>query len=642
MSRRLLEAALWFFAAWTATTNVIGLFSLQSWLLYPSLLVATLAAAAAFRRSSSAPDAFPEIVALHAPGPAPSVVIPVGRNAPWLGIAALSALLAAMAIQYKWTRLEPFWALAVMAVVAGLVLQRATPGPEIRCRPGAVDGPWPVLGVFVAFVALYLVINTPDADDSLYVAFAISARDSEFVYAADSFFGIEDFPFAKSTYRLESYILLTSAFSGLSGIPALATAHLVTPLLGLFLSAGALVVVFKSIAGVRWWAALAAYVVLLLAFAAPYSSFGAHAIPRAFHGKGVLVFAVIPLIVYLTAAALLSGRPRAFTMLALAQITALGLTANAIFIAPLASALVGLTFFLHGGGKIRLRAVALAATVAYPAAAGAYLLAFDPPSMSQIDDVGRVGNLFWQVGGSPTGHIVLLGAIAAGAGAALLRPELKLVSLYVFCILITILNPVLWPFWGEYVTGNVNQRLFYAAPVLFFLALTFAAAQARTALPVKLVAAVALGAGLLAPSSMLWRAGPPDGVLRVPAGTFAAAQTLNGLGDSLLLAPEPVSAWIPTLEDARPVVVARRIDFLQRRAQFSPEAFEARLRLADWISGRTPTYAGVGADLDRICVGAVAVPVGAAAEVAQAVEAVRGFSRGEIDDWIVYTRDAAC
>ena len=651
MSQRILLSLLVFFSVWTFGANAIGLAALQSWLLYPALAVSLAAGLAALAWGGRwAREGFP-VLAAEAPATGGGGGSGSGGLTPRARLFACGlaggALLLGMAVQYKWTRLEPFWLLCALTIAAGIVLGRGAPGPALSARPAAADTALPVLAVFAVFGALYLWLNVPDSDDSLYVAFAISARDAAHVYAADSFFGLPDFPFAKSTYRLESYILLTAALSGLTGLPALNVEHLVTPVFGLLFAAAALTVVARSVAGIRWQVWLAAYIILMLAFSGTYSAFGFHGLPRIFHGKGVLVLAAVPLIIHLSAAAILSGSWRVYALLGLAQAAALGLTANAIYIGPLASAIVGLAFLLLGGARLRLRALALAGTILYPAAMGAWLVAFDPPSMSQIQDVGKVGGMFWTVGGSPAGHVLMTAALALGALAALARPGLRLVSLYTLAVLLTVLNPLLWPFWGAHVTGNVNDRLFYAAPLLLFIALGFAWAQARLPLLAWAPAALALAATLAAPFSMLRNAGPGESLLRVPAQDIADARLLNGLGRGALLAPEPASGWIPTLEGARPVVVARRIDFVQREGQFAPEAYAARIRLADWVSGAAPDpgYEGSGAlaaDLDAICVASVALTPEMAAAPQRAPAAFEGFAPRQEGCWLVLSRDAPC
>lgn len=643
MAQRALASTLWFFAIWTIFANILGLFSLQSWLLVPVFFAALLAAGLICARQQTWADLFP-ILQMERHWQ-PDIHKGAVQTGPWRALwfcGACGLLLLGMAVQYKWTQLEPFWGLAVMIAIVGLWRSRADPRPDIQTSPSTTVPPWSLPLVFAVFVALYLLINVPDSDDSLYLAFAISARDATHIYAADSFFGLTDLPFAKSTYRLESYILLTSVVSKLFSVSAVTAAHLIVALFGLFFAASALVVICIAVGGVRWWQILCVYGVLTLAFAAPYATFGYHAIPRAFQGKAILIFAIVPLIVYLTVAAVQSGNGRIYRMLALAQIAALGLTANALFIAPLASAITGLAFLFCGPLAVRYRVLALAGTVAYPLLIGAYLMAFDPPSPSQIQDVGKLGGIFWNVGGTVTGHIVLLAVIGLAVAMPLLSSDFKLMSFYTLAVLITIFNPLLWPYWGAYVTGNVNYRLFYAVPIYFLMAIACVQISARLRGAEKAILPFTLIGMMFLPSSMLWRAGNAQTLLRVPSETYAGAQFLNRLGDTVLLAPEPYAAWIPTLEEARPVVMARRIDFVQRKAQFTPEDYAARLRLHDWINGIRPAYANLTADLDTLCVGQVAMPSQQAADRGAEDERFGSFRRSHMQDWTILTRHSPC
>ena len=66
------------------------------------------------------------------------------------------------------------------------------------------------------------------------------------------------------------------------------------------------------------------------------------------------------------------------------------------------------------------------------------------------------------------------------------------------------------------------------------------------------------------------------------SATGCSLLTRNG---GLILAPEAVASWIPTLDDARPVVEARTI-YLPQRLSMPPDERQLRQRLFEWVSGR--------------------------------------------------------
>jgi hypothetical protein len=286
--------------------------------------------------------------------------------------------------------------------------------------------------------------SVPDSDDTLYVGFAVSAKGSPALFAFDQMLGADGLAFAKSTYRLETYPLLAAIISEMTGITTMTAAHAIVPVPILAMTACVLIVLHVGLFSRRWPLAVALHCAALLAIDGSLQSYGYHGITRYFQGKGPFFTAMVPLIAFLTVICV-RGRGRGgFVVLAAVQVASIGMTANALFVGPIASALVAVPLFLLGSRRERLRCLALGLKIFYPAALSIGLLAFDPPSPSQIEEVGPVGEVFWGVMGSPYGHLCALALILAAVAAPAVSRSLRLVAIYGLALLFTILNPFLW------------------------------------------------------------------------------------------------------------------------------------------------------------------------------------------------------
>ena len=306
-------AVLSFFAAWTLGTHLVALIGLPFRALYVVLAAALCCAALALRSSRS-------VARLFVPGrlllPRVSLDADVlgsfgGR---WLLVAATLAILfvAAAGIDYKRSQFLPLWVLCLLTAALAL-WQSGVGGGALRLTGGeARRGGMPVgLGtalVITALLAFYYLTSVPDADDSLFLNFAVGAiRDRHAVFAHDTMLGLPGLAFIKSTYRLESYQLLAAVVSDLSGLPVIVSAHAVLPALAIILAGSILVLVHRALLGRDWMVGVAAHLLWLIVLDGALESYGYHALPRFFQGKAPFVTAMIPLLVSLT---VLSARER--------------------------------------------------------------------------------------------------------------------------------------------------------------------------------------------------------------------------------------------------------------------------------------------------------------------------------------------
>jgi Family of unknown function (DUF6077) len=638
-----------FFCIWTLGTNLVALTALPLEALYVVLAAAVGAAAFASRGSTA-------IAGLFSPGR-------LGLLDVSLDIGALAQIdrrklfatgilvvlfAAAAAVEYKKSVFLPLWLVCILT--AGLALLWsgfARSLVRLHVHPRREDGIPVGVGMMLLIVALlgfYYMTSVPDPDDSLYLNLAVGAiRDRGAVFAHDTMLGLPGLVMIKSTFRLESYQLLTAIISDISGLPVTTVAYAVVPAFALIFAASILILVHRTLFAQDWPVTIAMHFAWLIALDGKLQSYGYHGICRFFQGKAPFVTAMLPLIAHLTIFSIRDRSWPALGLLAAAVVASIGFTANAIYAAPLTAALVATPMFLLGDQKRRITCLRLALTVVYPAAMVAYLLLLDPPRPSEAQSAGAIGGTLWALFGTPYALAGGLSLLFAAAAAAFLHRVLRGVSIYVLALLIVVVNPFVWDLYGRAVTGNVNYRLLWAVPLPLVLAAMTGVAWRSTPKGFRPVLIAVLIAAMAAPGSILNRVTWGFSLLKVPQPYFRVARKVDALAldNGLILAPEEIAAWIPTLDNAHPVVEARWVYLMQRAADVPPRQYRLRKFLFEWVSADLrDSSATVAAALKALNVQLVVIRDDArSAQVRQEIKTFAAYSMiDKFDHYLVYAR----
>lgn len=486
--------------------------------------------------------------------------------------AGLVVFVATAALQYKFSLAEPFWVacLGVAAFAlweshgatayAPVALSREDSEVSVRRR----DLTFALAAI--ALLAFYFFTSVPDQDDSLFLNLAVGAKElRDSVFIGDTMLGIAGLDFIKSTYRLESYQLLTAFISDMTGLPVILIAHAVVPSLICIWTASILTLVHAALFPRRFGLTFVFHLVLLVALDGALRSYGYHAIPRFFQGKGPFVTTMIPLATVLTLSVVRTSSWVALALLAGTIVISIGFTANAVYVGPLAVALIGATW-LFVGGEHRWRAFRLPLVILYPFLLALHLLINDPPGSSQMTSAGTIGGMLWGVFGSPPTMILGLALLFAAIISPIMAKGFRPISIYFALTLLLVLNPILLPPYAEYVTGYINYRLFWAVPAPFLIAVFFGLLWSSGRLSIRTGIAVLLVSGLIGSGSILNKAEFGFAALKVPTPEFEIAERIveYDLGTRLLLAPESVSAWVTVFEGRPPVVEGRWLYIPQR------------------------------------------------------------------------------
>jgi hypothetical protein len=480
--------------------------------------------------------------------------------------AGVVVFLVTAGLQYKSSRAEPFW-IACLGVAAFALWSSRRPGayaPLVLTHEHAEAGlrrlDLVFAGTTIAVLLFYFLTSVADADDSLFLNLAVGAKElRDAVYTDDTMLGIAGLDFIKSTYRLESYQLLTALISDATGLPVILVAHAVVPGFICVWAASVLCLLHAALFPRLFGWTLGFHLALLVAMDGALQSFGYHAIPRFFQGKGPYVTVMVPFLALLTMSAMKTGSWRALSLVAGAVVISIGFTANAAYAAPFAIALVGATWLVVGDRQ-RWRAFRLPLVILYPALLVLHLLFNDPPGPSEHTSAGTIGGMLWGIFGSPPVMVLGMTVFFAALAAPILCKRFWPISVYLALALI----PLLLPLYAENVTGYINHRLFWAVPIPFLIAAMMGLFWAAGRIPVRIAVVTVLMAGVLGPGSILHKAELGFSALKVPSTQFRIAQRVSETDIGLLLAPESVSAWVTVLEDRPPVVEGRWLYIPQR------------------------------------------------------------------------------
>ncbi|SLN77838.1 DUF6077 domain-containing protein [Roseisalinus antarcticus] len=571
ISTRVFFSGFLFLLAWTIGVHLVTFQALSFGTLYLVAGVALIAGVLGALKAGPIVDIFTtNALAVQgltwAPPPAAA-----DRNR-FLALLAAGAVvfLVTAGLQYKFSRAEPFW-IACLGVTAFALWYSRRSGayaPLVLTHEDAEPGSRRLDLAFAATAAsvllFYFLTSVPDADDSLFLNLAVGAKElRDAVYTEDTMLGIAGLDFIKSTYRLESYQLLTALISDATGLPVILVAHAVVPGFVCVWAASVLTLLHGALFPRFFGWTLGFHLALLVAMDGALQSFGYHAIPRFFQGKGPYVTVMVPLLAVLTVSAMKTGSWRALSLLVGAVVISIGFTANAVYAAPLAVALVGAAWLVVGN-KQRWRAFRLPLVILYPAFLALNLLINDPPGPSEHTAAGTIGGMLWGIFGSPQVMVLGMAVVFAALAAPILCKRFWPISVYLALALILVLNPLLLPLYAEHVTGYINHRLFWAVPIPFLIAAMLGLFWAVGRMPVRIAVLTVLMAGVLGPGSILYKAELGFSALKVPYAQFRIAQRISGTDIGLLLAPESVSAWVTVLEDRPPVVEGRWLYIPQR------------------------------------------------------------------------------
>ena len=590
----IVASGLAFLTTWTLGAQIVTLCALPFAALYLALAGAVVAAAIGWRAASSL-----EYVFLSGEAALPALrlnlaaIAALGRMEILIWLVLVALFIAAALIQSASSDFLPLYgvylATAMYAIYRACSASRAAL-LEMRPAGAATGGMELSVGTLILaalFLLFYFLTCVPDADDSLYLNLAVGAKHArDVVYGADSMLGIPGLPIMKSTYRVESMQLLAAVLSDLSGQSVLQIAHTAIPALLCVCAASTLALIHYALFRSAWFGTALMHSGWLLAMLPGQRSFGHDGITRFFQGKAFFLTALVPLIAYLTVQSVRRQDRVALALLAACLIASIGLTANALYVGPLTVSLAAAPLFVLGDRSRRIACLRLGYALVYPVLLGIGILLLSPPAPSEERFYIGIGAFLQAALGAPPAQMAALALMFGASAAGLFERRFMPISLYVLIALLLVFNPLLWQAYADHVTGHLNNRLLWATPFPLMLAIASGVLWISSSLALRIALAALIAVAMVSPQSGLYDLGWGFSAAKVPQPDYSIAAEVNALAPcgGLILAPEELSTWIATLEDARPVVEARGIYATQRRAFMPAAQYSARWKLHVWAT----------------------------------------------------------
>ena len=540
-----------------------------------------------------------------------------------------------------------FWVLSVIFLVAVLIaLRHGWQATNFVAPPVTRAGLMILMALAGISAAITFAAHRADWDDSMYVglvADAVAHPDLP-VLRHDPLYGTGRFGLVMPTYAIDSIELFTATLARFFGGPPLVWAHTLVATFFALILPFAWALFMRSVTH-RWIAGTALVMLLLILLGEDNYSLGNFAFVRLFQGKSVLVNIAIPLLFACAWRFAAVGGLRAWTILLLSTLTAVGCSSSSLFIVPMALGICAVTTWRPNAFW---RTFATIAPALYPIAAGlAFRRAFSSVLTTLIVLIPSTDAVVRAVLGRHGQFIILPGLLLSPllVRSARVGWQLATASLTIFLL---ILNPFLFAAFARLVTSEVVWRLLWAAPVVGFASIMLIGltefAESRASLP-GLVASVLATLSVfvvLTRTSTLRTATRVSFSLQLTKvrpdiedlARTAAAAAPDG---TAVLAPDAVACWIPTFLKRPPLVSVRAVYDRQMVAQMSPAEASERRRLRELVSGK-PTGAETPAQfldlLSRYHVGVV-VTTEAAASNLQDELLKAGFSLSQRRDGYV-------
>jgi uncharacterized protein DUF6077 len=603
--------ALVWFAIWTAACNTLVLSGFH----YPAFLWAFLLTT--ILASTIAICFYSKIVRIYA--------VNYSETAPPLARPSSSRLAAALAIAAViafWTQRtsSPAPYLAGTTLIALLMWKSEQTAGLSRGAPstGTVGGRLCLL--LLALIAIYYFSHRPDADDANYINLAVGAqRTKGSVFQFDTMLGDGPGAIHLPTYKFHSFELLGAVISSVTGMEPITVFHLALPLPQLGLLALIMLLTLAPAAGHNWFVAALLWIAFLFLNDKTLAGWGVHGVIRLFEGKAFLITALVPLIAVLTVRWFQRGERIDLVALFIANICAIGFSANGLYGGPLASAFVAAALVASAplSPVIWLRALSLLPTIAYPVAIAAIIVLFGLALPSEnLSPSGAVNALCLVASFGLAGRAVL--ALIALGGIGFIETGFARAGLiYVPLTMILTLNPASWVLISA-VTGMLGERVFWSLPAAPMSALAVIALLKRIGVrsePRLLTAAVVTLAAAIGwnvtsgPLKEIIQWHRPD--LKVVRPDYDVARRLASetIPGCHILAPERIAQWLTTIRNAPYPVFARELYLIHYRFTMPVAERQLRERLRLVVDGSAADTAPSPAELAAagIEIGTIAV-----------------------------------
>ena len=430
----------------------------------------------------------------------------------------------------------------------------------------------------ITMILVALSANTHNFDDAHYIRTAVDMVDhpEKPLLLNDALGLFEKAPLLIPVYKAHSIESFCAAISSLTGIPVIYVFHFLLPIIGLFLSVMAYLLLFRELIPQK--ALLATIISFVLIYVVSLRAMGNITFIRMHQGKGVLLGVILPLIIVYGLKTVRENKGRDWLLLALSQICAIGMNATALWLAPLVANLAVIA------GSIAYKPSFLIRNIAYCLLSSLYIILFGlflvanfqmPPFYitQDTEPVKLIADSVERVFGNGVAMYMSFFVIFFSWLFAPNRQSRMLCVVYPVVLLIVFYNPLVVGFIAENIVSEQTYwRTAWLIPLQVFIGIIglslFVKNKPSWLLYPKLIFIVGMfvvfllysptKCRLLAPKSRVDIKYP---ALRVTNEYYVAEQINKILNeDDVLVSPNKVSMWISTMHH-HPETLVYRIKF---------------------------------------------------------------------------------
>lgn len=535
--------------------------------------------------------------------------------------ALIGIVLLLIALHFSWL---VFWAGSLVMLASAAHSARGITAAEndFIAPSSRTDKIW-IVTLSITAALLTLWVSRSDLDDAYYVATAAFAATHPHapLLGTDPMFGESGWPIFFPSYRFSAYEPLAGAIAHMLGVPAMDVMYKWLPPLGATAMTGAIFFCAREIVPKHWISSGTVVMLLMLLLGEEHRGTANFGFVRAFQGKALFLWIMIPLI-YGLSFRYASRRGRSFDLFLLActQLASIGLSNFAILCAPLSGVVAAMSaappfcrasirrwLTLTATTFIALPYLAFVAIRSHDASVFGQV-AFEPPSAVWVGIFGSQQQYL-------VAFLMLLAPFATNIST--LRWRMAVPPLVLFAVL---LNPLLAPWISRYITSPpVYWRVTWAFPVLIYLGVAVVLLVDRAWRSRRLASHATIAAMIALPLAVMTIPGytlrPANHVKwqfasrKVESADSHVADMALALADvGRILADDPISGIIVMHENHPPLVNVRGM-YLILLAQHMPRReYEDRALLAQFVSGGpVPGIATFKAMVDRLDVGIVVI-----------------------------------
>jgi len=463
--------------------------------------------------------------------------------------------------------------------------------------------------LIVIFFALFA--NKHNFDDAHYICMAVDMVDhpEKPLLLMDPLGFFEGAPLLITVYKAQSIESFCAGISSLTGVPVIYVFHFFLPVVGLLLSVMAYLLLFRVL--IPHKAMLATIISFVLIYAVSVRAFGNITFIRMHQGKGFLLGVFIPLILAFGLKAAKDNKRRDWIVLALAQVSAMGMNATAIWLAPLLATLAIISGTLATKPPYLFRNIisGILSSV-YVLFFGVYLIAFFqmPPFYvsTEVNSLMLIGKSIKISFGDGAVMYLILFIIFFTWYFALNRITRILCIVLPAFLLIIFYNPLFAGFMAEYVISEQTYwRVAWLIPIQLFLGVIGVWAlekdKKRWIIVPKLALVVAIFLVFIVASPYKTRVFAKDSLVVVKrpelkvSDEYKVAERINEIlnENDYVISPNEISIWLSTQHNHPQTLVYRRmfgIGILYKYASLLAKGGENELaKFLAWAGWYQPT-----------------------------------------------------